>query len=196
MKSATQNRYGPDGLMSRTGGFRPNRPKFRWKRDDKGQVMRLNELPILQFLGICDKVTGLVSLPSSLSDKEDTNYEENRCSASPKAATSNNDTLQENMEAHLEATRVFFKNKATKLEVFKDYWDYDDVTGCNNTDNAWVEVVAVNFHDGTGKYLDHCGQETDRTRWIDIDESLKIDNDGSAQLIRKTCEARSAYCSI
>ena len=52
---------------------------------------------------------------------------------------------------------VFFKNKATKLEVFKDYWDYDDVTGCNNTDNAWVEVVAVNFHDGTGKYLDHCG---------------------------------------
>ena len=33
MKSATQDRYGPDGLGSRTGGFRQKRPDFRYGPD-------------------------------------------------------------------------------------------------------------------------------------------------------------------
>ena len=33
MKSSTQDRYGPDGPGSRTGGFRRSRPEFRYRPD-------------------------------------------------------------------------------------------------------------------------------------------------------------------
>ncbi|XP_048408352.1 ADP-ribose pyrophosphatase, mitochondrial-like isoform X2 [Stegostoma tigrinum] len=47
-----------------------------------------------------------------------------------------------------------------------------------NTDNAWVETVAVNFHDETGDsvgQLDlHSGDDAGHVQWSDIDQSLQL----------------------
>ena len=39
----------------------------------------------------------------------------------------------------------FFETKAMKVEVYRGYVDDP-----RNTDNAWMETVAINFHDGKG----------------------------------------------
>lgn len=59
---------------------------------------------------------------------------------------------------------------------FKVYKGYVDDP--RNTDNAWIETTALNFHDETGETtsiitLDARDDATDAT-WIDIDEKLDV----------------------
>lgn len=63
---------------------------------------------------------------------------------------------------------LFFLSK-----VYKGYVDDP-----RNTDNAWIETTALNFHDETGATtsmitLDARDDATDAT-WIDIDEKLDV----------------------
>ena len=47
-----------------------------------------------------------------------------------------------------------------------------------NTDNAWIETVAVNFHDESGKLFDkitlNAGDDAQNVQWVDIDRNLKL----------------------
>jgi ADP-ribose pyrophosphatase len=46
-----------------------------------------------------------------------------------------------------------------------------------NTDNAWMETVAVNFHDKTGETVGrlplHAGDDANSVDWKDIDSSFR-----------------------
>lgn len=64
----------------------------------------------------------------------------------------------------------FFSNGE---EVFRGYVDDP-----RNTDNAWMETVAVNFHDDTnetvGKFKLEAGDDAKNVKWVDIHSKLDL----------------------
>ena len=64
----------------------------------------------------------------------------------------------------------FFQNGKT---VYKGYVDDP-----RNTDNAWMETVAVNFHDQTGTIMNQMSlsavDDAKNVKWMDIDRELKL----------------------
>lgn len=83
----------------------------------------------------------------------------------------------------------FFNTKG--IEIFKGYIDDP-----RNTDNAWMESTAFNFHDdeGTvvGKLRLHAGDDARNVRWIDIDNSLKLYASHS-KIIEKVAQRLGAH---
>lgn len=47
-----------------------------------------------------------------------------------------------------------------------------------NTDNAWIETTAYNFHDDSGDILSgihfEAGDDAGNVKWLDIDQSLQL----------------------
>lgn len=64
----------------------------------------------------------------------------------------------------------FFK---TGEEVYKGY-----VNDPRNTDNAWIETTAFNFHDDDGKIFNRvkleAGDDATGVRWIDINKDVVL----------------------
>lgn len=65
----------------------------------------------------------------------------------------------------------FFNQNAT--EVYSGYVDDP-----RNTDNAWMETTACNFHDDIGTALDalefKAGSDARHVKWLDIDHKLNL----------------------
>lgn len=59
------------------------------------------------------------------------------------------------------------------IEIYSGYVDDP-----RNTDNAWIETVAFNFHDETGSILNsiklEAGDDAKNVRWLDLDESIQL----------------------
>lgn len=57
--------------------------------------------------------------------------------------------------------------------IFRGYVDDP-----RNTDNAWIETIAVNFHDSSGKILHdlnlNAGDDAKNVKWMDIDRNLNL----------------------
>lgn len=66
--------------------------------------------------------------------------------------------------------KKFFKSG---VDIYKGYVDDP-----RNTDNAWMETVAVNFHDesgdSVGKFPLQAGDDAKSVRWVDIDSNLEL----------------------
>lgn len=71
-----------------------------------------------------------------------------------------------------------WKNKFEKFfsngdEVYKGYVDDP-----RNTDNAWMETIAYNFHDESGEVVGQlklqAGDDAVGVRWIDIDSTIRL----------------------
>lgn len=77
------------------------------------------------------------------------------------------------------------------VEVYKGY--VDDI---RNTDNSWMETVAVNFHDEDGSFLDklnfEAGDDAIAVHWEDISGDLKLYASHSL-LIEKTANLKGAH---
>lgn len=75
--------------------------------------------------------------------------------------------------------------------VYKGYMDDP-----RNTDNAWMETEAVNYHDETGEIMDHlplkAGDDAKDMKWVDISEKLKLYASHS-QLIQLVAEKQGAH---
>lgn len=58
-------------------------------------------------------------------------------------------------------------------EIYRGYVDDP-----RNTDNAWMETIAVNFHDDAGelvgKFQLRAGDDAKNVKWIDINEKLNL----------------------
>ncbi len=65
----------------------------------------------------------------------------------------------------------FFKNHG--VEIYVGYCDDP-----RNTDNAWMETVAFNFHDAdgdrVGKFDLQAGDDAANVKWMQIDSNLKL----------------------
>jgi ADP-ribose pyrophosphatase len=80
--------------------------------------------------------------------------------------------MEEALNTNVSSTLItnFF---AEGKEIYKGYVDDP-----RNTDNAWMETVAVNFHDQTGEYVGGfqltAGDDAAKVKWMDINKSIKL----------------------
>lgn len=65
-----------------------------------------------------------------------------------------------------------------------------------NTDNAWMETVAVNFHDETGETLGKialkAGDDAKSVTWMDIDKNIDL-YASHANFIKSVAELHKAH---
>lgn len=160
----------------------------RWKKDERGNVCKFGRKPVLQFAGIQRKDTGEWAIPGGMVDPGEV-VTTSLLREFLEEAT--NALERDDESTNQELVREFFEDKAMKVEVYKGYVDDP-----RNTDNAWMETVAINFHDGKGKYLDkfslEAGDDAASVSWIDLDKPLDL-YASHVTLIQRVCEMRSAY---
>ena len=76
-------------------------------------------------------------------------------------------------------------------QVFKGYVDDP-----RNTDNAWMETVACNFHDEDGTTVGriplNAGDDARAVRWLTIDKPLQLYASHSS-FVEAVCTKRGAY---
>lgn len=77
--------------------------------------------------------------------------------------------------------------------IYKGYVDDP-----RNTDNAWMETEAVNYHDETGEIMDNlvleAGDDAGKVKWVDINDKLQL-YASHAQFIQHVAEKRDAHWS-
>lgn len=69
------------------------------------------------------------------------------------------------------AIEHFFDENGT--EIYSGYVDDP-----RNTDNAWIETTAYNFHDDSGDILKgihfEAGDDAGNVKWLDVDQSIEL----------------------
>lgn len=159
----------------------------RWKRDDKGQVEKKDGRPVLEFVSILRGDTKEWALPGGMVDANEKVSLTLRREFSEEAM--NGLSISKEERANLDAkVAESFQNGN---EVFRGYVDDP-----RNTDNAWMETVAVNFHDetgeGLGKFALHAGDDAVGVRWTKVDSNLKL-YASHKDFVEKTAKMNNAY---
>lgn len=178
------------GLLGRWGPNHAADPIVtRWKRNHTGavEVDGHTKKPILQFVAIQRRDSGEWAIPGGMVDPGET------------VSTT---LMREFME---EALNVLDKDDAEKKtlrasianffvkgdEIYKGYVDDP-----RNTDNAWMETVAINFQDEdssiVGKLALEAGDDARSVRWMDINSQINLYANHN-EFIKKTVSRRDAH---
>ncbi|KFB35912.1 AGAP006085-PA-like protein [Anopheles sinensis] len=165
------NPFGRTGIRGRgiLGRWGPNHAAdpvvTRWKMDESGQqvVHPVSGKRILQMCAIERQDCGEWAIPGGMVDPGE-----------KVSATLRREFLEETMdndagEVAGEVEQFF----AAGTEIYKGYVDDP-----RNTDCAWMETVAVNFHDESGSVVGrfplHAGDDAAKVRWMDVGEEVKL----------------------
>lgn len=178
------------GLLGRWGPNHAADPIVtRWKRDNTGtiEVDKQTGDPILQFVAIQRRDSGEWAIPGGMVDPNET------------VSTT---LMREFMEEALnflemdDTERKVLQNSIKEFftkgdEIYKGYVDDP-----RNTDNAWMETVAINFHDEennvVGKLALKAGDDARNVRWMDINKEINLYANHS-DFLKKTVLRRNAY---
>ncbi|KYM94301.1 PREDICTED: ADP-ribose pyrophosphatase, mitochondrial [Cyphomyrmex costatus] len=160
------------GLLGRWGPNHAADPIVtRWKRDNMGivEVDKQTGKPVLQFVAIQRRDSGEWAIPGGMIDPNET------------VSTT---LMREFMEEALnflemnDAERKILQNSITEFftkgdEIYKGYVDDP-----RNTDNSWMETVAINFHDEennvVGKLTLKAGDDARNVRWMDLNKEINL----------------------
>ncbi|KAL4715951.1 hypothetical protein ACJJTC_013251 [Scirpophaga incertulas] len=170
-----QNPIGRTGICGRgvLGRWGPNHAAdpvvTRWKRLDGKMVLDPNKKPILQFVAIKRGDSGEWALPGGMVDPGEldtvTAVREFREEALNSLAKTEEETAQ-----WTEKLNTFFSTGEVVYKGYVDDW--------RNTDNAWLETVAYNFHDETGTIVGsmnlQAGDDAVGVCWVDITPTIKL----------------------
>jgi len=173
-----QNPVGRTGIAGRghLGRWGPNHAAdpivTRWKRDKDGKTKVVNDKtskPILEFVSILRGDTKEWAIPGGMVDAgEDVSLTLKR-EFSEEALNSIQATDAERKVLAKKVDEAFCHGK----EVYRGYVDDP-----RNTDNAWMETVAMNFHDDTGdslaKFSLTAGDDAVGVKWTEINSGLKL----------------------
>ncbi|XP_061494102.1 ADP-ribose pyrophosphatase, mitochondrial isoform X2 [Rhineura floridana] len=179
------------GLLGRWGPNHAADPLItRWKRDSRGNkiVHAASGKNILQFIAIKRKDCGEWAIPGGMVDPGEKLSAALKREFSEEALNSLQKTEAEKEELEKQLNRLFSQDH---FVVYKGYVDDP-----RNTDNAWMETEAVNYHDETGEAMDNlhleAGDDAGKVKWIDISEKLKL-YASHADFVRLVAEQRGAH---
>ncbi|XP_005093921.1 ADP-ribose pyrophosphatase, mitochondrial isoform X2 [Aplysia californica] len=171
-----RNPVGRTGMIGRgtLGRWGPNHAAdpivTRWKRDDNGKVVKdANGKQILEFIAVQRRDNGEWALPGGMVDAGEVVSITLKREFGEEALNSleANDADKKAIEASI--NDLFMKG----VEVYRGYVDDP-----RNTDNSWMETVAMNFHDaeGTGvaKFKLHAGDDAVGVQWMELSHDLKL----------------------
>ncbi|XP_070573291.1 ADP-ribose pyrophosphatase, mitochondrial-like isoform X2 [Ptychodera flava] len=177
IEGVPRNPCGRTGMVGRgfLGKWGPNHAAdpivTRWKSDQHGNILKDSETkkPILQFVAIKRKDTGEWAIPGGMVDAGDTVSATLKREFGEEALNSMDATDAEKKTIEKSVADLF----KCGIEVYRGYVDDP-----RNTDNAWMETVAVNFHDmsgnSVGKFKLHAGDDAGDVQWADICSQLKL----------------------
>ncbi|KAG9264228.1 ADP-ribose pyrophosphatase, mitochondrial [Astyanax mexicanus] len=161
------------GLLGRWGPNHAADPIVtRWKRDCSGQHVShaLSKLPVLQFVSIKRKDCGEWAIPGGMVDPGELVSLTLQREFSEEALNSLEASAEEREKIRERITKLF---SSPGFQVYKGYVDDP-----RNTDNSWMETVAVNFHDETGDSVSElplqAGDDAGQVSWIDVDSSQPL----------------------
>jgi len=159
----------------------------RWKRDSSGTIEtdRNTGKRILQFVAIQRRDSGEWAIPGGMIDPNET-----------VSATLMREFMEEalNLLEKDEAERKALQDSIMEFfmkgdEIYRGYVDDP-----RNTDNAWIETVAINFHDEdnsvVGKLVLQAGDDARNVRWMDMNREINLYSNHS-EFVRKTV----SYCN-
>ncbi|MBN3307102.1 ADP-ribose pyrophosphatase, mitochondrial [Amia ocellicauda] len=161
------------GLLGRWGPNHAADPIItRWRRDSSGEkvVSPRSGLPVLQFVSIKRKDCGEWAIPGGMVDAGELVSLTLQREFSEEALNSLDTPPQERERLSQRITELFTN---PSLQIYKGYVDDP-----RNTDNAWMETVAVNFHDDTGNSVSElplqAGDDAGQVSWVDVDSALQL----------------------
>ncbi|XP_074642546.1 ADP-ribose pyrophosphatase, mitochondrial-like [Tubulanus polymorphus] len=190
-----RNPVGRTGMIGRglLGRWGPNHAAdpivTRWKRDVNGTVENnaTSGRPILQFIAVKRGDTGEWALPGGMVDPGEMISATLKREFSEEALNSMKLSPAEKTKMEKDINAVFQTGK----EVYRGYVDDP-----RNTDNSWMETIAVNFHDasgeGVGKLKLSAGDDAVGVRWTDASSSIKLFASHS-KFITKIAEHHKAH---
>ncbi|XP_067153500.1 ADP-ribose pyrophosphatase, mitochondrial isoform X2 [Apteryx mantelli] len=164
----------------------------RWKRDRSGNKIAhpVTGKNILQFVAIKRRDCGEWAIPGGMVDPGEKISATLKREFGEEALNSLQKSPKEKEELEKQLHRLFSQ------EPFVVYRGYVDDP--RNTDNAWMETEAVNYHDESGETMDNlpleAGDDAGKVKWVDISEKLKLYANHS-YFIKLVTEKRGAHWS-
>ncbi|XP_066991481.2 ADP-ribose pyrophosphatase, mitochondrial [Anabrus simplex] len=189
------NPVGRTGLAGRgiLGRWGPNHAAdpivTRWKRNNISdpELHPESNKAILQFVAIQRRDTGEWAIPGGMVDPGEVVTATLKREFLEEALNS----LEKQPEQLAESKELVNNFFSTGEVVYKGYVDDP-----RNTDNAWMETVAMNFHDESGTSvgaLQLCaGDDAVNVRWMDISKDLPLYASHS-DMILKVAEKHNAH---
>ncbi|EDW68843.2 ADP-ribose pyrophosphatase, mitochondrial [Drosophila virilis] len=183
-----QNPIGRTGLCGRglLGRWGPNHAAdpivTRWKRNENGEIVRHKDSGknILQMVAIQRSDNKLWAIPGGMVDPG-----ENVSVTLKREFTE--EALNFDDKGHM--VEEFFKQGG--VHVYSGYVD-----DFRNTDNAWMETTALNFHDEDGTKVGQlqleAGDDATNVRWTDINANLKL-HANHADIVGEVVAKRNAH---
>ncbi|XP_063242710.1 ADP-ribose pyrophosphatase, mitochondrial [Bacillus rossius redtenbacheri] len=158
------------GLLGRWGPNHAADPIVtRWKRNTSNnrELHSVSQKHVLQFVGIQRRDTREWALPGGMVDPGE-----------QVTTTLKREFMEEALNSlgsrsAIQSEKMIDEFFAGGKVIFKGYVDDH-----RNTDNAWIETVASNFHDEQGTcvgVLPFCaGDDAVNVRWMDVDRNLSL----------------------
>ncbi|XP_066941994.1 ADP-ribose pyrophosphatase, mitochondrial [Macrobrachium rosenbergii] len=190
-----RNMHGRTGVCGRgvLGRWGPNHAAdpivTRWKMDSGEKVLhKETEQPILQFVCIQRRDNGQWAIPGGMVDPGEKVSVTLQREFLEEALNSLDMTSGQKVEAEKEIKELFKGGE----EVYQGYVDDP-----RNTDNAWMETVAYNFHENESDGLLYrislqAGDDAQAVKWQDIGSHLDL-YASHRDFIKKVAEKHDAH---
>lgn len=169
------NPMGRTGLVGRgnLGRWGPNHAAdpivTRWKRDANGEKVTKDGKPILQFIAVQRKDNGQWAIPGGMVDAGEVISITIKREFGEEALNTLEASAEEKKQIEEHINSLFSKGK----EVYRGYVDDP-----RNTDNAWMETIAINFHDSSGESVGrfklNAGDDAVGVKWMDLSRELEL----------------------
>lgn len=190
-KKVPRNPMGRTGMRGRglLGKWGPNHAAdpivTRFKRNEAGEVEKKEDKPILEFVAIQRRDTKEWAIPGGMVDGGEHVSATLKREFGEEALNSLDDEGKEETKTLI---TEFFKGGD---KIYEGYVDDP-----RNTDNAWMETAAYNFHDDDGKKAGkiplNAGDDAQAVRWMAIDSDIQL-YASHKDFIQKVCEKLNAH---